>query len=388
MRAFLAFLWPFILSSLCFLACVLILRRWHGQEQNRPSALFYPDVSPFKTLKNVRLPFLRLPYTLLLIALAALLLAWWNPPLAAKSPVSKWKKELPPLPSEGMAFYLLLDRSGSMQQPLPLSFPQVRKIDLLKQSTSRLIGNTSIAPQDLDQEPAVDSFASDLIGIIGFARSAQVLSPLTLDRARLQEVLSQFHVVQNEDEDGTGIGYAIFKAVQLIAATKELSAKETQGTAQHYKPQQYDIQNAFLIILTDGFQDPNPLDQGKWLRTMGLEEAAGYAKAEGVKIYIINMEPSLEKEQFAPHRRLLESITQMTGGQFFLLSKANTLDALYQTIREREQSLLPLGFVSTKEPSIVKGRDPSALVPYLLMLALLCLAASTIALSTSHRVVP
>lgn len=378
MYAFLAFLGPALLALLSWVACVFGLHIWYESKQRRPSALLYSDIRSIKNLNPYgKVRFLRFPYFLLLTSLAALLLAWWNPPIPLMKPPSKEKKELPPLPSEGAAFYLLLDRSSSMDEVSPFVFPPKRKIDLLKTATSRLIGG---AFDQKDQEPPIDT-SSDLIGMIVFARSPQVLSPLTLDYTRLQELLSQLQIVQNEEEDGTSMGYAIFKAVQLIAATRELSQKESQE-----KGQAFHIQNAFLILLTDGFQDPNPLDQGKRLRTMGLEEAASYAKQERVKIYIINLEAGFDQPMFAPHRHLLESITKLTGGQFFLLSQIHDLDTLLAMIRQREQTLLPLGTVA-KEPSM-KGREASALVPYLLILALACLMASAITLSTTHRMVP
>lgn len=384
MSAFFAFLWPFLFALLSWVVCVLGLRLWH--KNSTPSALFYSSINPLKGFFGYgRVRFLFLPYFLLLGALAALLLAWWNPPLPlVKLDSVKWKKELPPLPSEGVAYYLLLDRSGSMNQTSPLTNPPMRKIDLLKQSTSRLIGQPSSAEEG---EPlSIDSSSSDLIGMIGFARSAQVLSPLTLDRKRLQEVLAQFQVVQKDDEDGTGIGYAIFKAVQLIAATRELAEQETKEDPT--KEQHFHIHNAFIILLTDGFQDPNPLDQGKWLRTMGLEKAAEYAQKEKVKLYIINMEPSLAQETFAPHRRLLESVAKQTEGEFFLLSSQTSLDTLYASIRDREHTELPLGFVNLKEPQTPQARGQSPLVPVLLLISLLCLIGAVITLSTSHRMVP
>ena len=374
MGAFFAFLWPFLLALLCWGACVLGLRIWHLQKQNRPSALLYSTIQPFNTLSHLGKVPLLLPYILLLAAMLALLVAWWNPPISlAHSPASPWKKTLPPLPSQGLAYYLLLDHSSSMEDASPFSFPPIPKIDLLKSATSRLIGRSdTIGPS-----------SSDLVGMIAFARQAEVLSPLTLDRPYLQDVLSKLHVVTTEEEDGTGIGYAIFKAVQLIAATRELAQEQSQER-QH---QHYDIHNAFIIVITDGFQEPNPLDQGKWLRTMGLEDAAAYAKKEGVKIYFINIDPTFAQESFAPHRHLLETITQLTGGEFFLLSQNDSLDALYQTIHEREATLLPLGLVSSKETYSEKGQEPSLLIPYLLVFALIGMTASVITLSTSHRMV-
>lgn len=381
MHALLAFLEPVILALLCFVACLFGLAQWYEQNLKRPAALLYSDIRPLKPLTAYgKVRFLRLPFFLLLTALAALLLAWWNPPLPITKPLAKEKIERPPLPTEGAAFYLLLDRSSSMDEVSPFAFPPKRKIDLLKAATSHFIGG---AHDKEGQEELIDTSqgSSDLIGIIAFARSPQVLAPLTLDRVRLQDLLAHLQVVRNEEEDGTGIGYAIFKAVQLIAATKELSQKETAE-----KRQNFHINNAFLIILTDGFQDPNPLDQGKRLRTMGLEEAAHYAKHEGVKVYIINMQAGFDQPMFAPHRHLLESITQLTGGQFFLLSQTQDLDSLYTMIRQREQTLLPLGTV-VKEPS-TKGRQQSGLVPYLLILALICMISSTLSLATTHRMVP
>ena len=61
---------------------------------------------------------------------------------------------------------------------------------------------------------------NDLIGLVTFARGAQVLSPLTLDDEAVIDQLKKLQVVTDEKQDATAIGYAVYKTVDLIAAAK------------------------------------------------------------------------------------------------------------------------------------------------------------------------
>jgi Ca-activated chloride channel family protein len=245
---------------------------------------------------------------------------------------------------EGLAIYLMLDQSGSMTGSIRArdvngQTQLIEKMQLLKEMTKLFI----------EQRP------SDLIGLVTFARIPQILSPLTLDQSLLQKQLSQLQVASTPDEDGTSIGYAIYKTAHLIAATRYFATSKQPA---------YRIKDALMIVVTDGLQDPNPLDQGNRLRTIELDEAAEYAKSQHIKLYIINLDPILASAKYAPHRRQLERITQLTGGQFYLLTDQENLQHIYDQIDQLEKVKIPLEIPPPKRWSLYPG---------LIALALICL---------------
>ncbi len=84
-------------------------------------------------------------------------------------------------------------------------------------------GNEFISKADLMKrltESFIDGRPNDLIGLVTFARMANILAPLTLDRQALLDQLHKVQVVKDESIDGTGIGYAIYKTASTIAATR------------------------------------------------------------------------------------------------------------------------------------------------------------------------
>lgn len=247
-------------------------------------------------------------------------------------------------PTEGIAIYLALDQSGSMSEKVNRT---QTKIDLVK----------SVSSEFVKQRP------DDLIGLLFFARTAQVVAPLTLDHQAILKDLSQFHAVQNPDDDGTAIGYAIFKAANLIAATKHYS-QELAGAG---KPA-YEIKNAILVVVTDGLQDPSAKDEGNRLRFLSLDEAAQFAKEQGVKVYLINVDPQFNSAQYEPHRKLYKRITELTGGRFYLLDASLSLNQVFDDINKIEKSaivdpLLNQGLSKEEQPN---RYQLVALYPYFL----------------------
>lgn len=255
------------------------------------------------------------------------------------------KKDLPlvhPPSNEGQAIYLILDQSGSMEGP---------KLQTLKQVARAFI----------------QSRPSDLLGLVAFARTANVLAPLTLDHELVLEALQDLQVVQDPDQNGTAIGYAIYKTANLIAATRQFS----QG--------RYNLKGAVMVLVTDGLQDPNSLDNDNPLRNQDIPEAADFAKEQNIHLYIINIEPSMSSDQYAAHRSQMRKAAESTGGQFFLADTPDLLTDVFNSINKLEKTSLP--------PLPIRPPGEST-APFFIMLAFLTMMGAIVLQTTVFRRFP
>lgn len=282
------------------------------------------------------------------------------------------------IPKEGIAIYLVADQSGSMSEKITIASPDgvpitIPKIELLKQITIEfIVGDPKL---ELSGRP------NDLIGLVAFARTAHVLSPLTLDHNVIVKELSKLKVVQNKEDDGTALGYALYKTANLIAVTRHY-AKDFGGSDQPA----YDIKSAIIILVTDGFDDPSILDRGNPLRNMDPEAAAKFAKENDVRIYIISIDPVLGSAQFAPQRHQMERVAKETGGKYYLISQAYGLGQIYKDIDTLEKSRLPVEQEDKEKlPHIYKR---FSLYPYFIGLGMAVLFLSVILKTTLLRRVP
>lgn len=294
---------------------------WFFFGQKDSSTLFFSNLHDISASRGWWVA--ALPKSLLLLSLVLFAAAVIDPHVYVER--QHVDREASPTPTEGIAIYLVLDKSGSMKETVQVPGKsgrrdQLSKLQLMKDVTAQFI----------------NSRPSDLLGIISFARQADVVVPLTLDHASAKQALMEIIEVPEREMDGTAIGYAIYKTTGLIAATREFNRESNAKNLPAY-----DIENSVIVLITDGLQDPNPLDQGNRLRTIGLEEAAEFAASEKVKLYIINVDPQFATGRFAPQRRQMERITELTGGRFFMVDDAATLQNVYGEINRLETSLLP-----------------------------------------------
>lgn len=374
---------PALAAAAIFSCAIYMLWRWLGGFSE--PHLKFSDMQGFMPAKNSwRVSLAVWPRNLMWLALLSFILAFVDPHLflpRTRQPnhTQDQNKFLPP--TEGIAIYLVLDQSGSMAEEVQVYDPsgarkRMTKINLLKQVTKQFVSG--------DPSLGLPGRPDDMIGLIAFARGASVLSPLTLDHEAILKQLSKFNVVGNKDQDGTAVGYAIFKATSLIAATKyyaqELIAKGEPA---------YTVKNSIIILITDGLQDPNPLDQGKRLRNIDIPGAAEYAKEQGVRLYFVNVEPRMALEEFAPNRRQMQRSAELTGGKFFLMNNATNLEQIYAEIDQLEKSQLP----AQPPKAIERDQRPDlyrriSFYPYLIAFGLLSLLAAVVLEATVLRRVP
>lgn len=351
--------WRAVFILIAFSVFIIILHSW--LKRHPSPRMFYSSVASLGIQRQTfKARCSQLPRWLANAALVLFFIAFLDPRIFIK----KESSHAPPTDaSEGIAIYLALDRSGSMAEPVyTASRKLIPKIELLKELTTDFIKGAG----------HLQGRANDMIGLVAFARVPQVLSPLTLDHQSILDQLKTLETVKDKSQDGTAIGYAIYKTAHLIAAVrhyaKQLSEKEKRA---------YDIKSTIVILVTDGLQEANPLDEGNSLRTMDVPSAAAYAAQQGIRLYMINIEPKLASEEFAPFRRQMQHAAESTGGKFFFVNVSTSLQEIYKEIDQLEKSK----FSAPIEASLPKDMLPHlyeriVLFPLFLMAGMLCIFVS------------
>jgi Ca-activated chloride channel homolog len=209
--------------------------------------------------------------------------------------------------ANGIDIVLGLDVSGSMQAlDFQIDNRRVNRIEVVKSVVSKFI----------DERP------DDRIGIIAFAGSPYLVSPITLDHDWLQQNLER--VAVGGADDGTAIGSAIAAGVNRLRLT---SAK-----------------SKLIILLTDGVNNTGKISP---------LAAAEAARAMGVKIYTIGVgvrgDAPIPVRDAAGNARLimakvdvdertLQAVADETGGKFYRATDTDSLQKIYEQINRFEKT--------------------------------------------------
>ncbi len=307
-----------LLILICFFSFLWFFIKW-AKNYKQP-ALLFPDLNliPHQKSPSFKKKFSNFPKYCLLLSLVGFLIAFLDPhDFALKSHTDQNN-----LPKEGIAIYLLADESGSMQEIINAQmqdgrFEKTSKIDFLKQVTI----------------PFIEQRKNDLIGLISFARTADIKAPLTLDHEAIVKEIALLNPTTLESNAGTAIGYAVFKTVNLIIATKHFA----NDMIKSGKPA-YEIKNSIIVLVTDGVQNVNSEDVNDKYRSMDIKEAADFAKENEVRLYIINVDPSILTNKFTAERNLMNRVTELTGGHFYVVDSSNSLSDIYEEINKIEKN--------------------------------------------------
>lgn len=359
--------------------CILLafayqwVKRWQQAQPSLPAS----SVEALKGIKPGKIVLHKLSQTLKWATLFFLIVAISNPTKQGEEKKGEVQLAKSELPREGIAIYFLLDESGSMAEKVPSLLASgrsemVRKIDLAKRAILGFINGS----KGLD----LPGRRSDLVGLIAFARVPEILCPLTLNRSEFSSRLNAIQPIGQEELNGTAIGYAIFKAVNIIVATKHFANRVQEA---HLKS--YAIDNQAIIIITDGLQSPHPDDKENPFRFMPPEEAINYAKQNGIKVFFVGVDPIFSKREFQDDVSKLKAAIQTSGGEFFLLGNGFPLEDIFCEIDKLEKSELP------REKVIVGGIEKKRQVPMwdlFVVLALCSLALSALLETTVARSCP
>ncbi len=216
---------------------------------------------------------------------------------------------------EGIAIAMVVDHSGSM------SARDFVKGDL---SVDRLSVVKSVFRDFVVGGGFGGGRPDDPVGLIGFARYADGLCPLTLDHGNLISILEDLQIVTDPEEDGTAVGEGLALAVERL--------RRNPATSK------------VVILLTDGVSnagDIPPLQAAELAATHGIKVYAigagrtGYAP---VPFRVVGGQTVLRRAYVEIDEKTLRAIADRTGGRYFHATDAAGLAAVVKEIDALERS--------------------------------------------------
>ena len=281
------FFWLFLL-----LPAAVVWYIWKRKQQS--ATLKISSVKGFKAEKSLLAKLKPLLFALRLLALSSLIIAMARP---RKVDISSQTKS-----TKGIDIVMAIDVSGSMLAK-----------DL---KPNRMEALKKVAENFVEGRP------NDRIGIVVYAAEAYTKTPVTSDKAVIQQAIKSIEY-NNVLQDGTGIGMGLTTAINRLKDSKAKSK--------------------VIILLTDGVNNAGFIEP---------ETASQIAKEYGIKVYTIGIGTNgnaMFPYAYAPNGgflfrmmpveidvNLLQTIAKNTGGKYFRASSNSKLEAIYNEINKLE----------------------------------------------------
>jgi Ca-activated chloride channel family protein len=281
------FFWLFLLLPLA-----IAWQIWKRKQQT--ATLKISSVNGFKSQKSLLAKLKPFLFVLRLLALSSLIIAMARP---RKVDISSQTKS-----TKGIDIVMAIDVSGSMLAK-----------DL---KPNRMEALKKVAANFVEGRP------NDRIGIVVYAAEAYTKTPVTSDKAIIQDAIRGIKY-DNVLQDGTGIGMGLTTAVNRLKDSKAKSR--------------------VIILLTDGVNNAGFIEP---------ETASQIAKEYGIKVYTIGIGTNgdaLFPYAYAPNGgflfkmmpveidvNLLQAIAGNTGGKYFRANSNSKLESIYSEINKLE----------------------------------------------------
>jgi Ca-activated chloride channel family protein len=200
-----------------------------------------------------------------------------------------------PLETEGIDVVLALDTSSSMTAA-DMEAGRTR-LEVAKEAAARFVRRRP----------------HDRIGLVSFARFPDLRCPPTLDHEALVRILGEVAPVEGDDlEDATGIGAAVARSAQVLAASPARSR--------------------VLVLLTDGEETVS--DEGG-ADAIAPEHAAQLAERLGVRAYVVVAGTGRLRGAAAPvpaDTSRVERLATRTGGALLRAPDAQAMERVYAAV--------------------------------------------------------
>jgi len=243
--------------------------------------------------------------------------------IAAAGP--RWPDLKTRITAEGIAIVMVVDVSKSMgTRDFDWHGKPIARLDAVKKVFHLFVKGSKDSPEPADVQ--LEGRPTDEIGLVVFGTHPDTACPLTLSHSSLLRLASAQKFRTQPGESETNISDAIAEALHRLQPARS--------------------RRKVLILLSDGEHNVTLPDSGWTPR-----QAAQVAAAQGVPIYTVDAAgsgPSLEegeaKERSIEVRQsalqTLQSIAQMTGGQYFRADNTAALLEVYQQIDRKERSAI------------------------------------------------
>lgn len=287
MNEFLASRIGFVLLEPAALLILLVLplAGWWRRRRPAPAVPFAPVRFLDGLPRSWRQRLSWLPRGLQMLAIVLLALALARPA----------ERAMAPRRSLGVDLMLVFDRSSSMDE---------RDLDpeRTRLEVARTVAQRFVAARE-----------GDRIGLIGFARFADLLCAPSLDRTTLMQRLAQWDAVAADGpEDLTGIGVAAARAAEIL--------RRAPGPSK------------VLLLFTDGEEN---LSGPHAPQLIGPVEAAELCRAWGVRAYVIGVGDAALARDGA-----VAALAASTGGQSYRATSASELERAFAAIDALEVAVL------------------------------------------------
>jgi Ca-activated chloride channel homolog len=226
----------------------------------------------------------------------------------------QWGVEATRIEREGIAVAMVIDTSSSMSAiDLRLEDRPSNRLEVVK-ATFRDFVTGGIG---------LDGRGGDAIGMVTFARYADNISPPTLDHEALLGLLDQVGIVELPTEDGTAIGDAIVRAIDLLG--------EAEGASK------------VIILLTDGSYNAGEVEPLVAAQIAGAYGIRIYAIGAGTRGTALMPVPAADggtdyrQSEVTIDEATLEQIAQLTEGRYFRATDAAALRSIYAEIDRLEK---------------------------------------------------
>ncbi len=310
------FAMPIAFALLAGLPIVLLLL-WYSAR--RGAVAYAPAARLGATGRSVRARLSFIPGMLRVLALAALVVAIARPQAVSGESHTTTK---------GVALELVIDRSGSMEDPMEVAGRPMTKLEAVKMVVRDFVLG------DPERGPAMRGRTGDLVGVIEFGSYADTVCPLVRDTSAVATLINDIQIPRRNDERGTAIGEALaLAAARLRDAEMELANRAGDGEA----PPDFIVKGKVVILLTDGVNSAGQIDP---------LAAANLAAQWGIRVYTVGVGGAQHiRTPFG--RRLggtgldeatLTEIADLTGGKFFRAEDEQSLRAIYSAIDELERT--------------------------------------------------
>jgi len=287
-----SFLNPELFWLFLLLPIAIAWQFWKRKQQT--ATLKISSVNGFKSQKSLLAKLKPFLFVLRLLALSSLIIAMARP---RKVDISSQTKS-----TKGIDIVMAIDVSGSMLA----KDLKPNRMEALKKVASNF----------------VEGRPNDRIGIVVYAAEAYTKTPVTSDKAIIQDAIRGIKY-DNVLQDGTGIGMGLTTAVNRLKDSKAKSR--------------------VIILLTDGVNNAGFIEP---------ETASQIAKEYGIKVYTIGIGTNgdaMFPYAYAPNGgflfkmmpveidvNLLQAIARNTGGKYFRANSNSKLESIYSEINKLE----------------------------------------------------